>query len=129
MRDLFKLAISDRFVYQLISEVSLKYCIQKRYNKPTTVNEKGHMSNLIIILNKLSSVITTNITYIQFTDKTLVYMDSAYDLEDRKVLSYKIADTRTAHLANSVIVKALRRDEKTPYVHNDMGSQYTRELF
>lgn len=56
-------------------------------------------------------------------------MASAYDPEDRKVLSYRIADTMTTQLATSVIVKALRRGEKTLYVHSDMGSQYTSELF
>ena len=129
MRDLFKLAISDRFVWQLMSEAGLKSRMQKRYNKPTTVNDKDQMPNLIINLDDLSGVITTDITYIQLTDKTWVYMASAYDPEDRKVLSYRIADTMTAQLATSVIVKALRRGGKPLYVHSDMGSQYTSELF
>ncbi|MBS6378044.1 MAG: DDE-type integrase/transposase/recombinase [Weissella confusa] len=56
-------------------------------------------------------------------------MASAYDPEDRKVLSYQIADTMTAQLAISVIVKALIRGEKPLYVHSDTGSQYTSKLF
>ncbi|MBS6378045.1 MAG: transposase [Weissella confusa] len=43
MRDLFKLAISDRFVWQLISESGIKSRMQKRYNKPITVNDKDQM--------------------------------------------------------------------------------------
>lgn len=129
MRDLFKLAISDRFVWQLMSESGLKSRMQKRYNKPTTVNDKGQMPNLISNLDNLSGVITTDITYIQLTAKTWVYMASAYNPEDRKVLSYRIADTMTAQLVTSVIVKALKRGEKPLYVHSDVGSQYTSELF
>jgi Integrase core domain. len=45
------------------------------------------------------------------------------------VLSYQIADAMTAQLATSVIVNALRRGDKPLYVHSDMGSQYTSELF
>ncbi|MDF9299384.1 IS3 family transposase [Weissella fermenti] len=103
MRDLFKLAISDRFVWQLMSEAGLKSRMQKRYNKPTTVNDKDQMPNLIINLDDLSGVITTDITYIQLTDKTWVYMASAYDPEDRKVLSYRIRrydDSSTSNLSN-----------------------------
>jgi len=115
MRELFKLEISDRFVWQLMSEYGLKSRMQKRYNKPTTVNDKGQMPNLISNLDDLSGVITTDITYIQLTDKTWVYMASAYNPEDRKGLSYRIADTMTAQLATSVIVKALKRSEKPLY--------------
>lgn len=35
----------------------------------------------------------------------------------------------TAQLATSVIIKALRRGERPLYVHSNMGSQYTSELF
>lgn len=129
MRDLFKMAISDRFVWQLMSESGIRSRMQRRYNKPTTVNDKDQMPNLICNLDDLSRVLTTDITYIQLTDKTWVYMASAYDPEHRKVLSYQIADTMTAQLATSVITKALRRGEKPLYVHSDMGSQYTSELF
>ncbi|GJM47975.1 transposase [Weissella soli] len=129
MRDLFKLAISDRFVWQLVSEAGIKSRMQRRYNKPTTVNDKDQMPNLIGNLDDLSGVLTTDITYIQLTDKTWVYMASAYDPENRKVLSYQIADTMTAQLATSVIIKALRRGERPLYMHSDMGSQYTSELF
>lgn len=129
MRDLFKLAISDRFVWQLMSEAGIKSRMQRRYNKPTTVNDKDQMPNLIGNLDYLSGVLTTDITYIQLTDKTWVYMASAYDPENRKVLSYQIAYTMTAQLATSVIIKALRRGERPLYVHSSMGSQYTSELF
>lgn len=129
MRDLFKLAISDRFVWQLMSEAGIKSRVQRRYNKPTTVNDKDQMPNLIGNLDYLSGVLTTDITYIQLTDKTWVYMASAYDPENRKVLSYQIAYTMTAQLATSVVIKALRRGERPLYVHSNMGSQYTSELF
>ncbi|WP_425473522.1 IS3 family transposase [Weissella cibaria] len=129
MQDLFKMAISERFVWQLMSEAGIKSRMQRRYNKPTTVNDKDQMPNLIGNLDDLSGVLTTDITYIQLTDKTWVYMASAYDPKNRKVLSYQIADTMTAQLATSVITKALRRGEKPLYVHSDMGSQYTSELF
>jgi putative transposase len=129
MRDLFKLAISDRFVWQLMSEAGIKSRMQKRYNKPTTVNDKDQMPNLIAGLDDLSGVITTDITYIQLTDKRWVYMASAYDPENRQVLAYQIADAMTAQLATSVIVKALRRGDRPLYVHSDMGSQYTSDLF
>lgn len=112
-----------------MSESGLKSRMQKRYNKPTTVNDKGQMPNLISNLDDLSGVITTDITYIQLAAKTWVYMASAYNPEDRKVLSYRIADTMTAQLVTSVIVKALKRGEKPLYVHSDVGSQYTSELF
>lgn len=46
MRDLFKLAISDRFVWQLMSEASLKSRMQKRYNRPTTINDKDQMPRI-----------------------------------------------------------------------------------
>ena len=81
--------------------------MQKRYNKPTTVNDKDYMPNLIINLDDLSGVMTTDITYIQLTDKTWVYMASAYDPEDRKVLSYQIADTMTAEQAQEVQKKLI----------------------
>jgi putative transposase len=129
MRDLFSMPISDRFVWQLMNEAGIKSRMQKRYNKPTTVNDKDQMPNLISDLDDLSGVITTDITYIQLTDKRWVYMASAYDPENRKVLAYQIADTMTAQLATSVIIKALRRGDKPLYVHSDMGSQYTSELF
>lgn len=129
MRDLFKMAISDRFVWQLMSEAGIKSRMQRRYNKPTTVNDKDQMPNLIGNMDDLSHVLTTDITYIQLTDKTWVYMASAYDPENRKVLSYQIADTMTAQLATSVIIKVLWRGEKPLYKHSDMGSQYTSELF
>lgn len=96
MRDLFKMAISDRFVWQLMSESGIRSRMQRRYNKPTTVNDKDQMPNLICNLDDLSRVLTTDITYIQLTDKTWVYMASAYDPEHSKVLSYQIADTMTA---------------------------------
>ena len=83
-------------------EAGIKSRMQKRYNKPTTVNDKDYMPNLIINLDDLSGVMTTDITYIQLTDKTWVYMASAYDPEDRKVLSYQIADTMTAKQVQEV---------------------------
>jgi putative transposase len=129
MRDLFSMPISDRFVWQLMNESGIKSRMQKRYNKPTTVNDKDQMPNLISNLDDMSGVITTDITYIQLADKRWVYMASAYDPENRKVLAYQIADTMTAQLATSVIIKALRRGDKPLYVHSDMGSQYTSELF
>lgn len=70
--------------------------MQKRYNNPTTVNDKDQMPNLIINLDDLSGVMTTDITHIQLTNNTRIYMASADDPEDRKVLSYQIADIMTA---------------------------------
>ncbi|MBZ1528079.1 MULTISPECIES: hypothetical protein [Lactobacillales] len=61
---------------------------------------------------RMSGVLTTDITYIQLTDKTWVYIASAYDPENRKVLSYQIADAMTAQLATSVIVKVLQRGDR-----------------
>lgn len=74
-------------------------------NQPTTAND----NDLMINLDDIIVLITTDITYIQLTDKTCVYMGRAYNLEDRKVLSYRVADTMTAQLVTSVIVRALRR--------------------
>jgi hypothetical protein len=48
----------------------------------------------------------TDITYIQLADKTWVYIAGAYDSENRKALSYQIADAMAAKLATSAIVKA-----------------------
>ncbi|WP_166434773.1 hypothetical protein [Weissella paramesenteroides] len=46
------------------------------------------MPNFIGNLDDLSGVLTTDVTYIQLTDKTWVYMASTYDPENRKILSY-----------------------------------------
>jgi putative transposase len=89
--------------------------MKKRHTKPTTVNEKDQMPNIIANLDDLNGVSTIDIPYIQLNDKTRVYMASAYDPENRKILSCKISDSMTSRLATSVIVTALR--------------QYTSELF
>ena len=96
--------------------------MHKRYNRPTTINDKGQRGNLIVNMDDLSEVMTTDITYIQLTDKTWVYITSAYDPEDRKVLSYQITDTMTAPLAISVVAN-------TRYLHGNIGGQYTSKLF
>ncbi|WP_166434951.1 DDE-type integrase/transposase/recombinase [Weissella paramesenteroides] len=103
--------------------------MQKRYNKPTTVNDKEQMPNLIANLDDLSDVRATDMTYIQLTYKSRIYMASVYVPENRKVLAYQIADIMTAQLATTVIVKALRRGDEPLYVHSGMGSQYTSALF
>jgi putative transposase len=93
------MAISYRFVWQLISEAGIKFRMKRRYNKTTTVNDKSMTKircQILSALDDLSVVLTTDITYIQLTDKTWVDMVSAYDPENRKVLSYQIADTMTA---------------------------------
>ncbi|KIU19806.1 IS3 family transposase [Weissella cibaria] len=100
MRNLFKLAISDRFVLQLMIEAGIKSRMQMRYNKPTTVNDKDQMQNLIANLDDLSGVLTTDITYIQLTDNNWVYTASAYDPENSKVLSYQIADGNDSPTSN-----------------------------
>ena len=84
-----------------------------RYNKTTTVNDKDQMPNLIANLDDLRGALMTDITYIQLTDKTWVYMAGVCDPENRKVLSHQIADRMTVQLATSVVVKTLQRGEKT----------------
>jgi hypothetical protein len=113
MRNLFKLALSDRFVWQFLSEAGIKSRMQMRYNKTTTVNDKDQMPNLIANLDDLRGALMTDITYIQLTDKTWVYMAGVCDPENRKVLSHQIADRMTVQLATSVVVKTLQRGEKT----------------
>ncbi|WP_260167108.1 DDE-type integrase/transposase/recombinase, partial [Leuconostoc mesenteroides] len=77
----------------------------------------------------LSGVWQTDITYIQLTNHRWAYLATVLDPEKRKVLGYKIGNTRTAELATSALQMALDKHQKPLIVHSDMGSQYTSTEF
>lgn len=101
----------------------------RHYSKPKTYTDTPQKPNLMAKLDDLSGVIATDITYIQLLSKKWVYLATAYDPENRKVLAYKVAAHMTAELASAPIKQLI--DQKYPFkiVHSDMGSQYTSHLF
>lgn len=77
----------------------------------------------------MSGVWQTDITYIQLTNHSWVYLATVLDPEKRKVLGYKISDTMTADLATSGLRMAFDKHRKPLIIHSDMGSQYTSAEF
>ena len=122
--------VGDRLVWELMNELSLKSrMVKKPYKKRTTPTDTPQKPNLMKELDDLSGVLTTDITYIQLMNRDWVHLATVYDPEKRRVVSYGLSSEMTKEFATSVVVKALRADDKLKMLHSDMGSQYTSNLF
>lgn len=75
-----------------------------------------------------SKMLLTGITYIPVRDKW-VYLASLYNPETRRAISHKIGTNMTKELATSVLKKVELRAQGVEFVHSDMDSQYTSDLF
>ncbi|MBZ6013630.1 transposase family protein [Leuconostoc gelidum subsp. gelidum] len=72
---------------------------------------------------------SADITYIQLVNGRWVYLSSVYDPIKRHVVGYAIDNRMTMELVNRSFSRALSCARRPKYLHSDMGSQYTSELF
>lgn len=128
LRSQLKRSISERFVYQLMTELGIRSIMTKKRNKPTTKVLYPQRPNLINDLSHFDGVLLKDITYIPVANRW-VYLASVYQPETRQVIAYKLGYQMTKSLAVVPIKKALSLGYQPQIVHSDMGSQYTSDLF
>jgi putative transposase len=130
IRHQFKRPISNRTVWSVMKELGIQSNMNRhRSTKPRTFTDTPQKPNLMAKFDDLSGIVTTDITYIQLLSKKWIYLATAYDPENRKVLAYKIGSHMTAELATAPIKQLLDRKYSFKMIHSDMGSQYTSYLF
>ena len=128
LRSRLKQPISERFVYQLMTELGIRSTMTKKRNKPTTQVLYPQRQNLINDRRHYDSVLLTDITYIPVANHW-VYLASVYQPETRQVIAYKLGYKMTKSLAVAPISKAISLGYRPQIIHSDMGNQYTSDLF
>jgi transposase InsO family protein len=120
-----KLHIGLNRVVKLMKLSGIKSEMVLKFTKPKTKVVESQLPNLIK-LDKPSYYWTTDITYIQLTNKKWVYLSSVFDPINHKVIAFKVANHMTTDLVLDTLRSAFStKGVKPKYLHSDMGSQYT----
>lgn len=121
-------SIIQRRVWRLMHELSIKAKVWHVNQKPRTKVIYPQRPNLVKH-HPERYFWSADITYIQLMDGRWVYLSSVYDPIKRRIVGYAIDKRMTKELVNRSFGRALSSTSRPKYLHNDMGSQYTSQLF
>ncbi|WP_373695354.1 IS3 family transposase [Nicoliella lavandulae] len=121
------LQVSSRTVWKLMHSMKIHSVMNKKYRKPTTHNDYEQRANLV--RQDWRSAWCADITYIPLTNHKWVYLASVYNPNNHKVIAHQVCNEMTAELVTNTMLKAVKKTSKPMFLHSDMGSQYTSDLF
>lgn len=120
--------ISQRRVWRIMHNLSIKAAVGHVNQKPRTKVIYPQRPNLVKN-HPERPYRSADITYIQLVDGRWVYLSSVYDPIKRRVVGFAVDKRMTKELVNRSFGRALSCTGRPQYLHSDMGSQYTSDLF